>query len=368
MTLLGTSGPRALPVGSPVPERHELGRLAHVSCAPSRLGMRVKELRLAAAFVAALLPWLAGGLLSGCGAGQQTRERGSGPGDSPVQPASRRGGFASTVRPFAETPALVVGEGDEADDVAIHPSGYVIATSKNDRGGLEVYDRRARRRQWLQLGKTNGVDLRGTTVFASNRTRDSVDVLSFTDGRLALVRSFGVPFEPYGLCLFGDTVIVTANGEGRVEQYSLSGRLLRSLSGIRSQSEGCVADDARGDLYIAEEVRGIWKFDAAPTASTTGTLIETVGDRLAPDVEGLAVVAGHLIASSQGDSSLAIYRRDRFVGRVRVAAKGPIDRVTKTDGLDANAALDLLVVHDNSNAGGKSSNYKFVELSRLFPR
>jgi myo-inositol-hexaphosphate 3-phosphohydrolase len=88
----------------------------------------------------------------------------------------------------------VAGRGDDADDVAIHSSGYVIGTSKNDRGGLEVYDARARRRQWLQLGKTNNVDLRGSSVVASNRTRDAVDLLSFRRGRLALVRSFRLPY------------------------------------------------------------------------------------------------------------------------------------------------------------------------------
>ena len=104
---------------------------------------------------------------------------------------ARRWDFPSTVRPFAETPNLTIGSGDDADDMAIHPSGYVIGTNKNDQGGLELYDRKARRLQWLQLGETNNVDLRGSTVVSSNRSRDGVDVLSFKDGRLALVRSFG---------------------------------------------------------------------------------------------------------------------------------------------------------------------------------
>jgi 3-phytase len=304
-----------------------------------------------------------GGWLWGCGDSR---------GDRGTEAGSRHGRLPSgavvpsTVKPFAETPSLVVGTGDEADDVAIHASGYVIGTSKNDRGGLEVYDLKGRRRQWLQLGQTNNVDLRGTTAVASNRTRDSVDVLSFKAGRLALVRSFPVPFEPYGLCIYRDTIIVTANDEGRVEQYSLSGRLLRRLSGIRGQSEGCVASDARGVLYVAEEDRGIWKFKAAPTSSRRGTLIDSVDGNLTADVEGLTVVGAHLIASSQGDSSFAVYRGDKFLGRFRVAAGGPIDQVTGTDGLDTSAALDLLVVHDQDNAGDKSSNYKFVRLRQLF--
>jgi 3-phytase len=271
------------------------------------------------------------------------------------------------VRPFAETPSLVLGSGDEADDVAIHPSGFVIGTSKNGRGGLEVYDLKAKRRQWLQLGQTNNVDLRGTTAVASNRSRERVDVLSFKAGRLAFVRSFPVPYEPYGVCLYRKTVFVTANGEGRVEQYSLSGKLLRRLSGIRSQSEGCVADDPRGVLYVAEEDRGIWRFEAAPTAGHSGRLVDSVDSgNLTADVEGLTLVGNRLIASSQGDSSFALYRDDRFVRRFRVSANGPIDEVTGTDGLAASASLGLLVVHDEDNAGGETSNYKFVKLGHLF--
>jgi 3-phytase len=326
-------------------------------------GHAVRQYAGVAAFVGALVLLITGVSLLGCSASRGEDETGAEPRDSRLP--SRRASVTSTVKPFAETPSLVVGRDDEADDVAIHPSGYVIGTSKNDRGGLEVYDLQARRRQWLQLGQTNNVDLRGTTAVASNRTRDGVDLLSFKGGRLALVRSFPVPFEPYGICLYRNTVIVTANDEGRVEQYSLSGRLLRRLSGIRSQSEGCVANDARGVLYVAEEERGIWRFKAAPTASRRGTLIDSVDGDLTPDVEGLTVVGKHLIASSQGDSSFAVYRGDSFLGRFRVAASGPIDRVTGTDGLDTSAALDLLVVHDQDNAGGNSSNYKFVKLRQL---
>jgi 3-phytase len=314
--------------------------------------------------VGALVLSIAGGSLSGCSASRGEGETGGEPPHSRLPPG--RAAIASTVKPFAETPQLVVGRGDDADDVAIHRSGYVIGTSKHDRGGLEVYDTNARRRQWLRLGQTNNVDLRGPTVVASNRTRDRVEVLSFRAGRLAHVRSFSVQYEPYGVCLYRDTVIVTANGEGRVDQYSLRGRLLRRLSGIRSQSEGCVADHPRGVLYVAEEDRGIWRFKAAPTASRSGTLIDGVDGDLTADAEGLTVVGKHLIASSQGDSRFAVYRGDRFLGRFRVAASGPIDQVTGTDGLDTSAALDLLVVHDEDNAGGKSSNYKFVKLRQLF--
>lgn len=332
---------------------------------------RRQRLRLeSVAFVGALL-LLAVALISSCSASQETDETEAQPTapaatTSLAQPPPSRRDFPATVRPFAETPNLIIGRGDDADDVAIHPAGYVIGTNKNDEGGLEVYDRNGRRLQWLQLGETNNVDLRGSTVVSSNRTRNGVDVLSFKSGRLRLVRSFPVAFEPYGICLFGETVIVTANSAGRVEQYSLTGKPLRRLSGIESQSEGCVADDARGILYIAEEEKGIWKFAADPEASSSGTLIDTVEGNLAADVEGLTFVAGHLIASSQGDDSFAVYKDDEFVASFRVADRANIDGASGTDGIDANVPLNLLVVHDRANEGGESSNYKYVRLSELF--
>jgi 3-phytase len=287
------------------------------------------------------------------------------PSASPA-PLAPQSNIPSTIRPFAETPSLIIGSGDDADDVAIHPSGYVIGTNKNDEGGLEVYDREGHRLQWLQLGETNNVDLQGSTVISSNRTHDRVDVLSFKAGRLARVRSFPVAFEPYGICLSGKTVIVTANDAGRVEQFSLSGKPLRKLSGIESQSEGCVTDEARGVLYIAEEERGIWRFAADAEASSSGTLIDTVDGNLAADVEGLTLVKGHLIASSQGDSRFAVYRDDDFVASFRIADSGDIDGASGTDGIDANEALNLFVAHDAANEEGESSNYKYVRLGELF--
>jgi 3-phytase len=323
----------------------------------------------ALALVALVLP-LAAVWISGCSSSQdgertEAQPTASSPSTSPAQPPQPPSSLPSVVRPFAETPSLTVGGGDDADDVAIHPSGYVIGTNKNDEGGLEVYDRAGRRLQWLQLGKTNNVDLRGSTVVSSNRTRNGVDVLSFRGGRLVFLRSFPVAFEPYGICLSGDTVVVTASGAGRVEQYSLTGRPLRRLSGIESQSEGCIADDARGVVYVAEEERGIWKFGADAAAGSAGTLIDTVEGNLAADVEGLALVKGHLIASSQGDDRFAVYRDDEFVGSFRIADRGDVDGASGTDGIDANEALNLLVVHDRRNEGGTSSNYKYVRLGDI---
>ncbi len=61
---------------------------------------------------------------------------------------------------------------------------------------------------------------------------------------------------------------------------------------IPSQPEGVVADDQLGYLYIwRSEDGGIWRFDASPTGSTEGTLVDTVGSACLPvdDVEGMGV-------------------------------------------------------------------------------
>jgi 3-phytase len=299
------------------------------------------------------------GTASAPGTTETSATTGTAPSSDPVR-------VARAAAPFAETPDLVAGRGDDADDVAIHPRGFVVGTSKNGDGGLEVYDLEAARLQWLELGETNNVDLRGGTVVSSNRSDDAVDVLAFDEGGLDHERSFPVPFEPYGICLYRDTVIVTASDGDRVEQYSLAGRRLRRLGSITSQSEGCVADEDRGILYVAEEDRGIWRFDADPDASPTGVLVDGVGPHLDSDVEGLTLAGPFLIASSQGDSTYAVYRDDEFVASFRIPETAEVDGADGTDGLAAEPGLDLLVVHDAENKGGRSSNYKYVRLSDVF--
>jgi 3-phytase len=284
----------------------------------------------------------------------------------PTAPALDSSRIAESATPFAETPDLVVGKGDDADDVAIHPDGYVIGVSKNSRGGLEVYDLEGKRLQWVQLGETNNVDLTGSTVVSSNRSEDRVDIFAFRDGRLEYERSFPVPFDPYGVCLYRDTVVVTATEGSRVEQYSLAGRHLRSFRDIASQAEGCVSDEKRGLLYVAEEERGIWRFEAGPGASSKGTLIDEVGDHLHEDIEGLTLASPFLIASSQGDSTYAVYRNDEYLASFRITDSDEIDGTNATDGIAANPAVDLFVAHDSENTGGESSNYKYVRLSEIF--
>jgi myo-inositol-hexaphosphate 3-phosphohydrolase len=83
-----------------------------------------------------------------------------------------------------------------------------------------------------------------------------------------------------------------------------------------AQVEGMVVDRELGWLYVGQEGFGIYKFHAEPGTSTVGLLIESIDDGvLKPDLEGLTIYyagdsAGYLLASSQGDSTYAVFARE----------------------------------------------------------
>ena len=174
-------------------------------------------------------------------------------------------------------------------------------------------------------------------------------------------------------------------GQGR-----LAGLPVRSWS-VGSQTEGCVADDANGWLFIGEEEIGIWRYDAEPAAPTdrrvavdTTSLGTPDGGRLAPAVEGLALYVppgggprdGFLVASSQGNHTYVVYDRappHAYRGTFRIAAAGAtLDGTQDTDGVDVVSAplgprypLGLLVAQDgtNTNPDGSTANQNFKLVS-----
>jgi two-component system, OmpR family, sensor kinase len=331
-------------------------------------------------------------------------------GSRDIAPADR-GRFhlaAVTIDPIAETKPVPHG-GDAADDAAIwlHPvdpaRSTIIGTDK--KGGIAVYDLHGRELQYLADGRLNNVDLRPgfalgrrrvTLVAASNRKLDTVALYRVDERtrRLAAIGSFKTGIDVYGLCMYRSrgtrdvhVFVNSEGGRGTVEQYRVrargdhvAARLVRSFD-VGSQAEGCVADDALGDLYIGEEKRGIWKYGAEPTAGRTRSLVDSTGPdgHLRADVEGLALAegpggSGQLIASSQGDDTFAAYRRDAgnaYVGSFRIGAAGGIDDVEETDGialttapLGARFPNGVLVAHDGRNAGD-NQNFKLVPWRRL---
>lgn len=278
--------------------------------------------------------------------------------------------------------------------------------------GLYVHDLDGRVRQFFPDGPMNNVDLRNfamggkpmVLVAAAERDRFGIMTWRFDPasptleverwGFLPTDRSFG---EPYGFCMGqwgGETFLVANNKEGEVRAFAVSegadGRpALREAHRwkLGSQTEGCVVDDATGDLYVGEEDVGIWRLSLARPAEAP-VKIAPVDDRiLVADVEGLTILRdggrSFLIASSQGDSAYAVFERagggHRFLGRFRIGGGG-IDPVTQTDGISAfsgpiGAFPDgVIAVHDHCDADGpedppaavcdsdgKQQNYKLVD-------
>jgi len=315
------------------------------------------------------------------------------------------------VRPTMETPPVANG-GDAADDPAffIHPTdptkNAIIGTDK--KGGLLVYDLSGKTLQSLPDGKMNNVDLRGgfklggktvTLVTASDRTRKAIAIYTIDpDTRLLTSVADGVQAtglsDPYGLCMYrnrkGATFVFISDPVGGVRQWKLvatpAGKVkaeqVRDLK-FDTQTEGCVADDETGVLYIAEEDAALWKLGAEPSTGTARKPVTRVIDNpaLKDDLEGVGLYAqpggkGYLVVSSQGNNSYALFRREgdnAYVGSFAVIADGAtgIDGVSETDGLEVTSAslgagleAGAFIAQDGRNVSPpENQNFKLVPWS-----
>lgn len=363
-------------------------------------------------------PWLACLTLSACMAASPseiqpvpaTLTEDRTPAGSPIGSAPVGAGSVAEVVAWGETDP-VPNDRDAADDIAIwanpdDPAGsLIIGTNKKGQDGLFVYDLAGREIQAVDHGPMNNVDLRDGFVLGD----EEIPIVAATaiDNRsLELFRidpesrgldpiaggSLQTGIRSAGVCLYlDDTRTVFAfltAGSGAIEQWRLfdmgggtvGGELVRELK-VDSRTEGCVADDDRGHLYVSEEATGIWRFDASPSSGTEGELVVPVAeDELVPDVEGLALARAEgttlLLASSQGDDRIVVYGLDSgrpsLVGSFRVVSDEHIDEVTHTDGVEVSTAPlgtgpfvgGVLVVQDDKNNepdGSRSTqNFKIV--------
>ncbi|SEU23991.1 3-phytase [Nonomuraea wenchangensis] len=103
------------------------------------------------------------------------------------------------------------------------------------------------------------------------------------------------------------------------------------------------------------------------------------GTHLAADAEGLTIYyrrdgKGYLLASSQGDSTFAVYRREgsnAYLGQFRIGAGDGLDGAEHSDGSTVlNVPLGdfdkgLFVAHDGENtpatADRENTNFKLVD-------
>jgi 3-phytase len=356
--------------------------------------------RSTASRIPGLVPVIVGLLLFTAGCADR------GPSDSH---AAIQGRVAATV----ETDP-VPHDGDAADDPAIwvdprDPANSVILGT-DKRGGLALYDLAGTQLQYLPAGDLDNVDLRAgfplggrrvTIVTAGNRRDNSIAIYRLDEASRRLVEVTARKLHPgvatYGSCMYhsrrsGRLYYLVTSKTGGVEQWELyehAGRVDgRRVRGFRlgSQTEGCVADDQLGSLYLSEEAEGIWRYDAEPDAHGPGTLVDGThgAGHLSADVEGVTIAyaaegGGFLIASSQGDSTFRVYRREppnEYVGAFKIQAGAEVDGVEHTDGIDVTTASlgaafagGVFVAQDGRNPHA-NQNFKLVpwsEIARTLP-
>jgi 3-phytase len=321
--------------------------------------------------------------------------------------------FSGTVLPKVETASMRLGsgfaDGDVADDPTIWfdqltPSRSVVIGVGKDTsaGGLYVFDLAGNIINTAGTNQPlNNVDLRydfklGASsivlVGATNRATDSIDFWRFnpTSRDLEPIGSVATGFsDVYGFTMSEVNGVYSAYvsnpTNGDVRQFKLDGSsgtiqatVTRTLDVGTSTIEGMVVDDQTGHLYVAQETGSIWKY--GPTGTTREQVDSVSSAQLSADIEGLAIYyatggEGYLLASSQGSSSFAAYDRgpgNDYLGSFKVGATSTIDAVTGTDGMDVtNLPLGsafpngAVVVHDHTNTGGTSSNFKLVDWAQV---
>ncbi len=272
----------------------------------------------------------------------------------------------------------VPSSGDAADDPAIwvHPTdpslSVIIGTDKTATGGLGVYDLAGHQLHFYADGRYNNVDVRygfhlGNAtvdiVGTTNRVDKRIDFYKIDPATRALSRIGSVPttsaiVTPRGFAFYKSPTsgkfYAFVSDSGKTDQYELSGAS-GSVTGsvvrqwtLPNPTEGLVADDELQRVYLAEEnIGGIWRYGAEPTASTAGTKIASTtetGGTIVQDVKGLAMYiatggAGYLLAISQGGNSFHVFDRqsNAEVGEFKIVAGNGIDAVTGMDGIDATS-------------------------------
>jgi len=305
--------------------------------------------------------------------------------------------------------------GDAADDPAIWVNkkrpqkSLVIGTNKQQ--GLFVYDMQGGEVQHFNTGKLNNVDVRygvrlGKEVVdiavATNRDDNSLAIYTIDpkNGKLRFSGSVATDLEEiYGFCLYqnasGVTYAIPNAKSGEFQQIELTavadqknknihiwqGKKVRSFF-VKSQPEGCVADDKNQRLFVGEEDEAVWTIGAEPNADTQVELVLRASDVLVADVEGMGIYQGkhknYLVVSSQGNNSYVILDatapyKTRGVIRVDLDAGRGIDGVSETDGLEVTHANlggafseGMLVVQDGHKVMPEApQNFKYVSWEKI---
>ncbi|MFC2115620.1 phytase [Bacteroidota bacterium] len=313
-------------------------------------------------------------------------------------------------------PVIAKTDDDAADDPAvwIHPSDLAksMIVGTNKKAGVMMYSLAGVEIHFYPAGDANNIDVRYGFPFGENNNGDIIacserinnKIVAFRvnpeDGSLTEIhgdRLMSDIKEVYGFCLYHSAVsgkyYAFMNGKsGIIEQWELepygdgeiTGKVVRNFK-VATQPEGMVADDELGYLYVGEEGRGIWKFNAEPDDTLGPQFIEGSDDsnpKIQYDVEGLTIYyapgnKGYLIASYQGNNTYAIFERggtNKYLGSFEIKDNG-IDGVVETDGIDVTNlnlggtfSKGVFIAQDGFNTDGESvlpQNFKLVSWEKI---
>ena len=362
--------------------------------------------------------------VSGCSTPERGGDRSAGPGPSTgpnTGPSTgpSRDAVALGAPPVTEVAADAETQptqhaGDSADDPAIwvdpeHPEqSLVIGNDKQ--GALETYDLDGTRQQRLTSPTSfwGNVDVRQGVTLADR----PVDVVAAANDGLRLFEVDGATRTLTPL-LHGDAALPTGGGEGlclydagteglfvfmvlrtgEVHQFSVtvspdgtgSLGLVRTFA-VGSESEGCVVDDSRGTLYVAQEDVGLWRYGAAASTGSARELVDAVvpdGGHQTGDIEGVTLLdtgagQGFVVTSSQAPMGVSSYFSlfDRvsgaYRGSFRIADGTGADGCSHTDGITATTSglgpafpQGVFVCQDDHNTGPGSAGNQDFKLTRL---
>ncbi len=278
------------------------------------------------------------------------------------------------------------GVGDQ-DDMCIwvHPTDpgrSTVITSDKGANKLFVYDLAGRTVQSVAVRKPGNIDLRygfplgggKVDIVAFNQRRDDqvwVYAVDPTTRKLRRVDNGSIETSRnYGGCLYRSAktgkfyfVAVLAVAEQHELFDDGTGKVAARM--VRrwriAYSEGAVADDEAGKLYIGEEDCGVWEIGAEPGDPTPGKLVIRVGENgLKSDVEGLTIYhmpggEGYLLVSSQGNHTVKVYRRGgkhEFLGTFAVRGAGETDGIDVMNvGLGKAFPTGLFACHSDRSGG-----------------
>ena len=299
-----------------------------------------------------------------------------------------------------ETEPVFAGD-DAADDMCVlenfnNPESSLIISS-DKKYGIIVYDLEGVKLYDYEVGRINNVDILPSRSFqnkyivaGTNRTYNSIDIYLFNSkGELEnLILRKEIPSlkDVYGVTFYRDefnTYLFISDKKGNVEQWSYNNdevnseiKFVRKLK-FSSLVEGLVADESKGKIYIGQERKGIWEFNAFPSFDSQKKLIFKKSKNFKPDFEGLALRddgngEGYLIASVQGSNGYLIIDRKSLDVKIffRIIDGDKIDGTTETDGIDVTSIKTskfpngFFIAQDDDN-DGLNQNFKLVDWNKI---